>query len=133
MIFARVMLGVSSLMFLGFGLAFLFRPVETAKLVDIPLPQPTGRIEIRAFYGGLEIALALFLGLCAVRSGWITPGLVMAVLASAGPAAGRIVGLLVDRKPRSVVFTILAVELVLALVTAVALGLHLRSPSSAPS
>ena len=110
MVFSKVVLVLLGLMFLGFGLAFLLRPTQMAQMVSIELPEATAKTEIRAFYGGLEIGLAVFLFVCAATGGWIRPGLLAAGLACAGPALGRLVGLWLDGQPKPVLFTILAVE-----------------------
>ena len=109
-----------------FGVAFLLRPTQMAQMVSVQLPEPTAKMEIRAFYGGLEIGLAVFLFACAATGAWIKPGLLAAGLACAGPALGRTVGLLLDGRPKPVIFTSLAVEVASALVVAVALALEWR-------
>ena len=75
MLFSRILLVLLGLMFLSFGVAFLLRPAQMAQMVGIELPEPTARMEIRAFYGGLEIGLAVFLFACAATGVWIMPGL----------------------------------------------------------
>jgi len=127
MIVSRVVLAASGLMFLGFGLAFMFRPVATAGMVGISLPEPAAVTEIRAFYGGLEVGLAALLFVAAAYGPWRAMGLALATAAFAGPALGRIVGLVLDGKPRSVIYTILAVELAGAAVAAVCLVLETRT------
>ena len=129
MLFSRIVLVLLGLMFLSFGVAFLLRPAQMAQMVGIELPEPTARMEIRAFYGGLEIGLAVFLLVCAATGAWIKPGLLAAGLACAGPALGRTVGLLLDGKPKSVIFTILAVEVACAVAVALALMLEWRQPA----
>ena len=126
MLFSRILLVLLGLMFLGFGVAFLLRPTQMAQMVSVQLPEPTAKMEIRAFYGGLEIGLAVFLFACAAMGAWIKPGLLAAGLACAGPALGRTVGLLLDGRPKSVIFTILAVEVASAVVVAIALALEWR-------
>lgn len=126
MLFSRILLVLLGLMFLGFGVAFLLRPTQMAQMVSVQLPEPTAKMEIRAFYGGLEIGLAVFLFACAAMGAWIKPGLLAAGLACAGPALGRTVGLLLDGRPRPVIFTILAVEVASAVVVAIALALEWR-------
>lgn len=127
MLFSRILLVLLGLMFLGFGVAFLLRPTQMAQMVRIELPEPTARTEIRAFYGGLEIGLAVFLFVCAATGAWVQPGLLAAGLACAGPALGRTVGLVLDGRPQSVIFTILAVEVACAAAAAVALVLEWRA------
>ena len=51
---------ISGLMYLGFGIIFIINPsfLENAYIFS---NHPTGLMEIRAFYGGLEIGLGLIL------------------------------------------------------------------------
>lgn len=126
MIVSRIVLAAAGLMFLGFGLAFMLRPVPTARMVGIRLPEPAAVTEIRAFYGGLEVGLAVLLFIACAYAPWRVPGLALALAAFAGPALGRVVGLLLDGRPRSVIYTILAVELFGAAAAAVCLVLEKR-------
>lgn len=48
-------------MYLGFGLVLLFNPVELLKGCGIYLSDPVGIMEVRSFYGGLEIGLGAFI------------------------------------------------------------------------
>ena len=127
MIVSRIVLAASGLMFLGFGLAFLFRPVPTAAMVGIQLPEPAAVTEIRAFYGGLEVGLAVLLFIACAAGPWRVAGLALALVAFAGPAAGRLVGLLLDGRPKPVIYTILAVEVAGAALVAVCLVLERRA------
>jgi len=51
----------SSLMYLGFGIAIFFFPVEVLSKAKIFLSDPIGIMEARSFYGGLEIGLGAFI------------------------------------------------------------------------
>lgn len=53
------------------------------------LPGPAGRIEIRAFYGGLEIGFGIFLLLCSRKPALLGPGLLAAALSLGGAATAR--------------------------------------------
>ena len=52
---------LTSIMYLGFGVALFFFPVELLAKAKIFLSDPVGIMEARSFYGGLEIGLGLFL------------------------------------------------------------------------
>ena len=71
----RVVLVLTSIGFLGFGIAYTMWPLPMARLTDIPLPTPTARIDFAATYGGVQIGFGLFLFVCSRRLGWIEPGL----------------------------------------------------------
>ena len=52
-----------------------------------------GLIELRAFYGGLELGLAAFLFACAAKPAWREPGLWSVALVNGGIAAARLLGI----------------------------------------
>ena len=64
--FGRMVLGMSAVGWLGFGVWLYANPLN---LVEVGLTADTGlgRTEVRAFYGGFEIGIAAFLLWCALR------------------------------------------------------------------
>src|SRR5262245_27476951 len=92
----RTVLGLGAMVFLAIGAVFLIAPVYWATLVDIALPSPMPRTDLRATYGGFNLCFGLFLGLCTLRADWLRPGLVALGLALAGFASGRLVGFVVE-------------------------------------
>jgi hypothetical protein len=111
MLLARVLLGISSLIWLAIGVAFLFWPVKMAGYVDIALPTPTALIDLRATYGGFDLAVGIFFAVCALSADWVRPGLAAMALTYAGFAGGRIVGLALDGTPKPLMYQLLAAEL----------------------
>ena len=89
---ASIILWLDALAFLGFGLAFLLNPTGMMEGLDIAVPTVRAEIEIRAFYGGLELGFAAFLALAAMRPTWREPGLAASALLLAGTAFTRIGG-----------------------------------------
>jgi len=118
--FGKAVLIVSGLMYLVFGVAFLFAPAKLGAWVHLDAAHPVARTELRAFYGGLEIGLAVFLCLCAWRSEWVKAGLLAAALIFGCTAAGRVVGMAVDGARGTAVVAILVVEVAFAVVAALA-------------
>ncbi len=93
--FARTILALNVLLFLGFGVAFLVWPARMTQTPGVVLPSPTALSDVRAIYGGMELGIAAFLVVC-LRRGAIPTGLLAATLVLAGTALGRAVGLIVD-------------------------------------
>lgn len=85
----------SAIAFGGFGIALFISP-QLLSIVGVEIVSPTGTNEIRAFYGGLEIGLAVFFVLAIVIPGWILPGLAVQCLTLGGAALGRIIALLIE-------------------------------------
>ena len=118
---ARNTLLATALMFLFFGVAILLFPVEILKLCEIELVHPTAKMEIRAFYGGLEIGLAVYLLLCRSR-GALTDGLRLCLLLLGGILLGRITGAAVDGVQGNYLWYTLPVEGTLFALSYISLG-----------
>jgi Domain of unknown function (DUF4345) len=90
--FRVILLSLAGLGFLGFGLAIVAAP--EAVLAPVGISGTTaGIIELRAFYGGLELGLAAFLFACAAKPAWREPGLWSVALGNGGIAAARLLGI----------------------------------------
>jgi hypothetical protein len=98
--FARVVLWIGAAAFFAIGAWLLINPEGMAQM-GLPLGAPVWRIEIRAFYGGLEVGLAIYLAICALRPAWCLPGLTAAALVLGGAGSGRLLGMLADGMDRN--------------------------------
>ena len=111
MLFARILLVVSALIWLAIGVTFLFWPRAMAAYVEVQLPTPTALIDFRATYGGFDLAIGIFFAICAFHAAWTRPGVAALALVYGGFAGGRIVGLLLDGTPKPLMYQLLATEL----------------------
>lgn len=59
--FARGFLLASAIVLLAYALPFLIAPKLLGQLVQVEYVGPNAYVEIRAFYGGLELGIALYL------------------------------------------------------------------------
>ena len=59
-ILVPLLLGLSGLSFLGFGIAFLIAPRETLALAGVATEGAIAATELRAFYGGLWLTLCCY-------------------------------------------------------------------------
>lgn len=118
---ARWSLGLSALVLLGFGVAVLLDPA-VLRSAGVVAPEAAGAVELRAFYGGLELGLAAFLLLALRRPGWYVPALAMQVLALGGVALARLIGIVLTPTSEALVFGSLLVEAAGAALGLVALG-----------
>lgn len=110
----------------AFGAAFLAWPVETVALVDIELPSPTARTDVRAVYGGLQLGLAAFLAYCAANPERTVVGLAATTACIAGLATGRFLGALVDGEIARITVVYLSIEAGSAALAAAALWWEAR-------
>ncbi len=113
---AQLFLMLAALLFAGFGLASLFQPERIAGMVGIRPSTTAGRSEIRAVYGGLELGLGAFLVYCALDAQRLELGLLLVVLTYGAAAAGRMIGIALDRPVETVTRRILVAEVAFAIV-----------------
>lgn len=92
-IFGSAILLLAALGFLAFGLWFLIDPIAPLASMGISLSGAGAPVEIRAFYGGLEIGLAIFLWMAWRDAGLRRAGLWLVLLANAGIGLARVLGL----------------------------------------
>jgi hypothetical protein len=114
MIWPRVILWLLATGFGGFGVAYAAWPTAMAALTDIALPTSTARIDFAATYGGLQLGLATFLGLCA-RAGTrsrMRSGLLASACVLLGLVMVRVVGLLSGAGGGTVIYLGLTIELI---------------------
>lgn len=96
MLFARVILVIQLLGMAGLGLAYFIRPHEMANLSGMLLMAPAAATDMRAFYGGLQLGLAAFIGLALARQDLSRAALSLLVLLYCSLALARIGGLWLD-------------------------------------
>ncbi len=130
MTLAKVGLLFAALVFIGIGLGFLVAPVQLASVVEISLPTPMARTDFRATYGGFDLAMGVFLALCALRPTWIRPGLLAVGLAAAGFGSGRLIGILVEGTATFLMVMFVALEAGVAFVALYLLRRLSRDPTS---
>jgi hypothetical protein len=120
---ARITLWLGGLGFVGFGLAFLVAPLQMLSSTGIVVSGDLAAAELRAFYGGLELALGMLLIAADLRPAARRHGLVLAFAAYGGIGAARALGMAVGGVATPFLWFALATELVLATLAAVALRL----------
>jgi hypothetical protein len=91
-----IALWVGALSFAFFGVWLLVRP-NALRAVGVIAENADGRAELRAMYGGVELGIAAFLGLCLVRPDFTEAGLWLQLLALGGLAVGRLLGISVEK------------------------------------
>ena len=126
--FARVLLLLGAVVFVIVGIGFLIFPAEWAAVTEISLPTAMARTDLRATYGGLDLAVGVFLWICARRDEWIRPGLVVLALTAAGFGGGRLVGIVAESSAAPLMLVFLAIEAVIVIVTLATLRRMARNP-----
>ena len=90
MLFARILLTVTGLVFFVHGLVCFIHPATIGIESGLAMPTPSSVIEVRAEYGGLPIALGLFFLAAALKKIEVRTGLIVMLTATAGYATSRI-------------------------------------------
>ncbi len=123
-----VIVRLNAVLFLAYGLGFVFLPEAMSRLVNGSAPTAVSAlIDMRATYGGLSVAVGGLLFLLASNRGVVRQGLAGVVLLMAGMAGGRLYGIVVDGAPNTVMYWYLAFEVAMALI---ALWALMRARSS---
>lgn len=118
---ARITLWLGGLGFLGFGLAFLVAPLQTMAAAGLVLQGDLAATELRAFYGGLEVALGALLIAADLRPGARRHGLVLSLASYGSIGAARLLGIVLAGSATPFLWGALATEATLALLSALAL------------
>ncbi len=99
-----------ALVYTGFGLWVLVSPHSGLAYLAIDLDHVNAMSDLRGSYGGLNIAVGLFLLFAAASSGWRRPGLGLVALLNGGYVFGRLVSLVVDGTPGQAILIAMAFE-----------------------
>ena len=99
MLFARILLTVTGLIFFVHGLVCFIHPATIGIESGLAMPTPSSVIEVRAEYGGLPIALGLFFLAAALQRIEVRTGLIVMLTAVTGYASSRIVALAMMGQP----------------------------------
>jgi hypothetical protein len=91
-----LLIGLSGLSFLGFGIAFLIAPRETLALAGVVTEGAIAATELRAFYGGVEVALGALLLACATTSTRWRDGLWLTLVCYGAIGLTRLAGMALD-------------------------------------
>lgn len=111
----------SALSLLGFGVAIMVAPLDILAKADVVTSGAAAAVELRAFYGGLEVALGVLILICTWKPTRRRDGLWLTLFVFAGLGLTRGFGMLIDEVQTPFLNFALAVELATAAVAAWAL------------
>lgn len=122
MTFPRFVLGLTGVIFLILGLAFLVAPDGFLGLMGFQVNPDLALVEIRARSGGLQLGLGLFFLVATFRDRWIRAALGAQFLVLGAMAATRLLAILFSGSSDSMMSTLATAETVGAVVGIVAFG-----------
>ncbi|MDF1751581.1 MAG: DUF4345 domain-containing protein [Verrucomicrobiales bacterium] len=89
-----IFLRVSAVILAAYGIAFLINPSLLGKLVGFSHHSPNTLVEVTAFYGGLELGLAIFLAWAANDNSRVRYGLMMLFFVFLAAGSARLLGII---------------------------------------
>jgi hypothetical protein len=128
---ARTFLLLVALLFLPYGVYCFFQPGFLAGAAGVGASTPTGNTELRAMYGGLQMAIGALALLGALRPGFQRPALLLIACVGGGLGAARLLGAVLDGAWSSYTVAGLALEWTLLLVAFSLLRRSLPVPARA--
>ena len=109
---AVLLLRITSVLFVAFGIGFAVAPQDLAELVTGAAPSVSSAVtDMRATYGGVPLGIGLFIGYCARRPETVRLGLLASLAVVASLGAARLVGIIVDGSPNGFMLVFLATEM----------------------
>lgn len=118
--FAKRLVLINGVLFVGFGLGFLIAPVFFSSLfTGGTLTTSSAAIDLRATYGGLGLGIGVWFLLCAKSN--VRLGVLGAIAVLASIVIGRVIGLVVDGAPNMFMYVFLLAEVVFLLASLFAL------------
>lgn len=99
MLLGKSVLGISTLVFIGYGLISLVSPAIPAGYAGLSMNNGDAFAEIGAMYGGLQTGVGLFCCLALLNRKYYRSGLALLVIAISALALARLISLLVAPDP----------------------------------
>jgi hypothetical protein len=93
---AKIFLGLTGLIFAVYGVYLIINPQFLIEIANFSISENTALTELRAMYGGLQLALGLFMLISCSRESLITPCLLLMVLSFLCLSGTRALGLVID-------------------------------------
>ncbi len=117
---AKIIVWIAGLGFIGFGALIAADPIGSFAWMGLPMTDaPAYRVELRAFYGGLELGLGALLVYCALNAP--RAGLWLVVASLGGIGAARAIAMALEGYAAPLFWFALATELGLAALALIAL------------
>ncbi|MET2901100.1 DUF4345 domain-containing protein [Vibrio rotiferianus] len=113
---SKLLVYLTALFFWLYGSIFAVFPVEMANLITGSGPNSTSAtIDFRATYGGAQFAIGLALMLVLKTKQDVTLALIIVAITLLSMAFGRLIGILLDGQPNTLMYVYLVAELVFGL------------------
>ena len=99
MLLGKIVLSISTLTFISYGLVSLFFPAIPADLASLTMVNGDAYAEIGAMYGGLQTGIGLFCALALLKPDLYRSGLLLLVLGIGALTLARLASMLTTQDP----------------------------------
>jgi len=99
MLLGKIVLSISTLTFISYGLVSLFFPAIPADLASLTMVNGDAYAEIGAMYGGLQTGIGLFCALALLKPDLYRSGLLLLVLGIGALTFARLASMLTTQAP----------------------------------
>lgn len=114
-----VILGLNALMFIVFGLGFIFAPAAvTPMFLGVAAPDGDLLVDMRATYGGLSLAVGLYMAFCTLCRPHLYLGLMLSLLIYGALLVARGIAILAEASVGQAMYQSLVLELVMTILFA---------------
>lgn len=96
---ARLFLAISAAVWLPYGLYCFVDPEFLREAAEVAFTGPTGSTELRAMYGGLQMAIGVLCARGALSADWQETALRTSLMLTSGLFLARAGGVLIDGSP----------------------------------
>ena len=94
--YAKFFIAITGLIFFSYGAFLIYDPKQLINIANFSISENTALTELRAMYGGIQLALGLFMLACFRHERLIPPCLLLMSLVFFCLAATRTLGLIID-------------------------------------
>jgi len=127
---ANILVKLTALFFMGYGLAFALFPIEMAISITGAAPSSASALmDVRATYGGMTIAVGMILMMLTKNEEGLRFALLSIAIILLAMAASRVLGMVMDGAPNGFMYGYLLAEIIGA---AIAMGLHHSMKQESP-
>ena len=123
--FSKLLIVLTALIFLIYGILFALFPISLLDLVvNGAVTSASGVIDMRATYGGMSFAVGCILLVLTKSADTIKTGLMNVFLLMFCMAAGRFIGICVDQNANAVMYVYLILEVIVAALSVLLLNVQ---------
>lgn len=120
--FKTILIWINALVFIAYGLGFVFFPETLGLLITGSAPTTSsGLIDMRATYGGMTLGVGVLFGLSAGDPRTVQIGVWGIIVVMMCMAGARLFGMIQDGTPNSIMYIYFAVEITMAILASWAL------------